>query len=150
MGSEVIRPKPTTAKKVTPQESGEKVQRLLLTWISDYPRVYGQVKQYISPQDFTKELYRKVAEIMFRELENGTLNPAAMRARIAARPSSLWLVAESTLMPPCRRKPGLCCSTEICRGWGMMAGSISPGAEGRALAGENSIAAAVASPHRRR
>ena len=79
-----------------------------------------------------------------------TVNPAAVSARIAVRPSSLWLVAESTLMPPCRRKPGLRCSTEICRGWGMMAGSISTGAEGRALDGENSTAAAVASPHRRR
>lgn len=78
MGSEVIRPKPTTAKKVTPQESGEKMQRLLLTWISDYPRVYGQVKQYISPQDFTNDLYCKVAEIMFRELEEGNFNPAAI------------------------------------------------------------------------
>ncbi len=78
MGSEVIRPKPTAVKKTTPQESGEKMQRLLLTWISDYPRVYGQVKQYISLQDFTKELYRKVAEIMFRELEEGNFNPAAI------------------------------------------------------------------------
>nr|MBQ8252332.1 DNA primase [Lachnospiraceae bacterium] len=78
MGSGVVRPKSTAPKKVTPQENGEKMQRLLLTWISDYPGVYGQIKQYITPQDFTTELYRKVAEILFRELENGTLNPAAI------------------------------------------------------------------------
>lgn len=78
MGSGIVRPKSTAPKKVTPQENGEKMQRLLLTWISDYPDVYGQIKQYITPQDFTTELYRKVAEIMFRELENGTLNPAAI------------------------------------------------------------------------
>ncbi len=78
MGSGIVRPKSTVQKKVTPQENGEKMQRLLLTWISDYPGVYGQIKQYISPQDFTTELYRKVAEIMFRELENDTLNPAAI------------------------------------------------------------------------
>ncbi|MBQ8198161.1 MAG: DNA primase [Lachnospiraceae bacterium] len=78
MGSGIVRPKSTAPKKVTPQENGEKMQRLLLTWISDYPDVYGQIKQYITPQDFTTELYSKVAEIMFRELENGTLNPAAI------------------------------------------------------------------------
>ena len=78
MGSEIIRPKPTVSKKTTPQENSEKMQRLLLTWISDYPRVYSQVKQYITPQDFTKELYRQVAEIMFRELEEGNFNPAGI------------------------------------------------------------------------
>ncbi len=78
MGSGVIRPKPTVTKKTSPQESGEKMQRLLLTWISDYPATYMQVKKYITPQDFTTELYSKVAEIMFRDLENGSLNPAGI------------------------------------------------------------------------
>ena len=78
MKTEVFRPKPTTEKKVTPQENGEKVQRLLLTWITDYPQVYNQIKPFISPYDFTKEIYRKVAEIMFRELEGGNLNPAGI------------------------------------------------------------------------
>lgn len=83
MGSGIVRPKPTVVKKATPQENGEKMQRLLLTWISDYPAVYKQVKKYISPRDFTTELYSRVAEIMFRELETGTLNPAGIVSMFA-------------------------------------------------------------------
>ena len=78
MGSAYARPKPTSVKKASPQENGEKVQRLLLTWISDYPQVYRQLSQYISPHDFTKEIYRKVAEVMFRGLEEGNFNPAGI------------------------------------------------------------------------
>jgi len=78
MGSEYVHPKPTVTKKTSPQETGEKMQRLLLTWISDYPQVYGQLKEFVSPYDFTKEIYRQVAEIMFAELENGNFNPAGI------------------------------------------------------------------------
>ncbi len=78
MRTEVMRPKPTTVKKATPQENGEKMQRLLLTWITDYPQVYSQIKPFITPYDFTKEIYRKVAEIMFQELDGGNLNPAGI------------------------------------------------------------------------
>jgi DNA primase len=77
-----LRPKPTTgAKKASPQENAEKMQRLLLTWISEAPDVYRQIKEYISPLDFTKELYRQVAQVMFAEIEEGRLNPAGIISR---------------------------------------------------------------------
>ncbi len=60
------------------QENAKKAQRLLLTWLTDYPQLYGKIKGYVSPEDFTDELYQKVARRMFADLENGQVNPAGI------------------------------------------------------------------------
>lgn len=72
------RPKSGVQKKNTPEEGVKKTQKLLLTWLVDEPKLYGQIKKYISPSDFTEELYVKVAERLFADLEKGSLNPAAI------------------------------------------------------------------------
>ena len=41
-------------------------QKLLLTWLIEYTGLYQKIKKYIAPEDFTEELYHKVAEILFR------------------------------------------------------------------------------------
>ena len=78
----IERPKSPTAhegqKKNTPEENIKKSQRLLLTWLVEEPETYGQIKKYISTEDFTEELYRKVAEILFASLEKGEMNPASI------------------------------------------------------------------------
>lgn len=74
----VVRPKSTVTKKNTPQENVEKSQRLLLTWIAEEPEVYPKVIRYISAADFTKELYRQVADRLFADLDKGNYNPAAI------------------------------------------------------------------------
>ena len=72
------RPKTGIQKKNTPEENVKKSQRLLLTWLTDYPQLYHKIKAYIKPTDFTIELYSKVAERMFSDIENNTLNPAGI------------------------------------------------------------------------
>lgn len=74
----VTRPKPTVAKKDTPEENTKKSQRLLLTWITEEPEIYQKIKPYIGAEDFTEELYRNVAKRLFEELEQGIFNPAAI------------------------------------------------------------------------
>jgi len=74
----VERPRQSVRKKADPEESGRRAQRLLFTWIVDEPGLYGKVKKYISPRDFTVELYRKVADRLFGDLENGNYNPAGI------------------------------------------------------------------------
>ena len=74
----VERPKSGNLKKSTPEENGKRVQRMLLTWITDYPAVYAKISQYIAPSDFTEELYRKVAERLFADISAGNYNPAAI------------------------------------------------------------------------
>ncbi|MBQ6786739.1 MAG: DNA primase [Lachnospiraceae bacterium] len=72
------RPKSGIQKKNTPEENVKKSQRLLLTWLTDYPQLYHKIKAYITPADFTIELYSKVAERMFSDIMNNSLNPAGI------------------------------------------------------------------------
>ena len=72
------RPVPGKASGNDPKESGQKSQRLLLTFIADDPAVYGKIKKYITADDFTEELYKQVAVRMFEELEQGKFAPAGI------------------------------------------------------------------------
>ncbi len=72
------RPKTGVRKKVSVEENIKRDQRYLLTWLSDEPDLYGRVKKYISPEDFTEEVYRRAAERLFADLERGNCNPASI------------------------------------------------------------------------
>ncbi len=61
-----------------PEENAKRSQRLLITWLCAQPVLYGRIRKYISPEDFTVELYRRVAERLFPELEAGRVNPAGI------------------------------------------------------------------------
>ena len=74
----VERPKPTTAGKPKPGDHIRKSQRILLTWLVDEPEIYPKIKAYISPEDFTQELYRQVADKLFAGLEQGNFSPASI------------------------------------------------------------------------
>ena len=64
--------------KPEPDANIKRVQCLLLTWLSDEPEVYKIVKEYITPDDFTDDLYKAVATRLFSDLDAGTINPAAI------------------------------------------------------------------------
>lgn len=59
-----------------PEDAIKKTQKLLLTWLCDEPDVYNIIKKYLTADDFTEELYRKAAEVLFEQIENGEVNPA--------------------------------------------------------------------------
>jgi DNA primase len=48
----------------------------LITWLTEETQVYHVIKAHISAEDFAEGLYRQVAQILFKQLEEGTLNPA--------------------------------------------------------------------------
>lgn len=75
---EAKRPKSGINSKAAPEESGKRTQRLLLTWLVEEPLLYEKIKKFISPEDFTTDLYKKVAGKLFGDLEAGLLNPAAI------------------------------------------------------------------------
>ncbi len=75
------RPKSGVQPKNTPQENSKRSQRLLLTWIVDDPGLYPKIARYVGPEDFTEELYRQVAEQLFRDMEAGQYQPAAIISR---------------------------------------------------------------------
>lgn len=72
------RPKSGIQQKKDPEENARRSQRLLITWLCSEPKLYDRIKKYISPEDFTVELYRKAAERLFLQLKEGRVNPAGM------------------------------------------------------------------------
>ena len=73
---------PATKPKQSVGNQGTKVdghlhsQKVLLTWLIENERLFSQIKAYISPNDFTKALYREVAELLYEQYEQGDVNPA--------------------------------------------------------------------------
>lgn len=52
-------------------------QKLLLTWLIENTGLFQKIKKYITPADFTEEIYHRVAELLFAQYEeSGTVNPA--------------------------------------------------------------------------
>lgn len=52
-------------------------QKLLLTWLIEDTRLFAAIKEYITPEDFTEDIYCKVAKILFEQFyETGRVNPA--------------------------------------------------------------------------
>lgn len=52
-------------------------QKLLLTWLIEAPGLFDKIGTYITPKDFTEELYGKAAEQLFAQYEKtGEVNPA--------------------------------------------------------------------------
>ena len=74
----VERPKSGIQKKTTPEDNVKKTQRLLLTWLAEEPQIYPKIAAFLSAEDFTEELYRKVADRLFENLSRGEVNAAAI------------------------------------------------------------------------
>ena len=68
-------PGPTRAQKALWEK-----QCLLLTWIVDEPVVFGQVRQYLKPDDFEGSLYVRTASLLWDQMEGGadTVNAASV------------------------------------------------------------------------
>ena len=68
----------TAIKKADPEEGRKRSQRLLITWISEDSSIFDKISPYISPHDFTDEMYKKIAEKLFESLEdNNKIEPAS-------------------------------------------------------------------------
>ena len=59
-------------------EGSRQSQRLLLTWLIEYPKLFEKIKDVVSPADFVEPLYRQVAEMVFAGQSQGNVNPAAI------------------------------------------------------------------------
>ncbi|MBR1860876.1 MAG: DNA primase [Lachnospiraceae bacterium] len=71
------KPKPTVQKSAE-EEPEKAAQAMLLTWLTDEPELLPLIKKYISVTDFTDEVYRKVAERVFEDLEENNFSAAAI------------------------------------------------------------------------
>ena len=70
----VSRPKQTRKEK---KEDGNITsQKVLLTWLIEDENIFSQICKYISPEDFTGDIYRTVASILYEQYEKQQVNPA--------------------------------------------------------------------------
>lgn len=72
---------PTAQKKASSIEKAKlRNEGLLLTWISDDPDVYLQIRDYIGPEDFSEGLAREAAQDYFKMLEEHYGDPLKVEA----------------------------------------------------------------------
>lgn len=81
VGQQPAQPEPARLKSgmnhKNKRESGNvQAQKLLLTWLSERPGLFAQIKKEIAPEDFTGELYQKVASMLYEQCESGAAKPA--------------------------------------------------------------------------
>lgn len=50
--------------------------RLLLSWLIEEPQLYGQISQWLQPEDFLEEDYRTVAALLYEQMAKGEIVPA--------------------------------------------------------------------------
>ncbi|MBR3171632.1 MAG: DNA primase [Lachnospiraceae bacterium] len=53
-------------------------QKLMLTYLANYPEAYSESKAYIGPSDFTDPLCRKIAEGLYDQIREGKVSEAAL------------------------------------------------------------------------
>ena len=85
-GRRVTQPKAenlTDRRKARKKESGKEAsQKLMLTWLTSYPKMFETISGYITPDDFTTPLYQEVAKLLFAQYEEEhAVNPAKLLNR---------------------------------------------------------------------
>ena len=63
-------------KKHKKEDGMKQSQKLLLTWLIEYDNLYDKIKDIITPEDFTEDIFRKAAELLYEQKKSGTVNPA--------------------------------------------------------------------------
>lgn len=63
-------------KEAKGEDGIRKSQKLLLTWLSEEPALYPLIKEFITPEDFTDEICRRTAKVLYGQLDGGQLNLA--------------------------------------------------------------------------
>ena len=60
------------------EEDDRKTERLLLYYLANYSEAYGQIKNLVSPQDFSEGFMRQAAEKIFDKINRGEMNLSSM------------------------------------------------------------------------
>ncbi len=78
---EYERPRSLSQDKKEKDGGIKKAQKLLLTWLCEEPEIFAQIKKYLEPDDFTEDIYRTVAAVLFEQIREGSVNPAGIISR---------------------------------------------------------------------
>lgn len=69
------------SEKKKREDGMKQSQKLMLTWLIEEPGLFPQISPYLGAEDFTEDLYRQAAEMVFSQYQEGSLNPAGIISR---------------------------------------------------------------------
>lgn len=70
------RPKTASQQSKGKEDGIMKSQKILLTWLIEDASIFRQIEPYITPSDFSGDLYRTVAALLYEQYQAGDVNPA--------------------------------------------------------------------------
>lgn len=76
-----VRPKSGIQKREQKENGILNSQKILLTWLIEDTSIYEKVKPYIGVDDFTEPFCKRVAGMLYEQLDSGQLNPAGIISR---------------------------------------------------------------------
>lgn len=68
-------------KKHKKEDGMKQSQKLLLTWLIEQEKLYDKIKDIIGPEDFTEDIFRKAADMLFEQKRKHEVNPAQIISR---------------------------------------------------------------------
>ncbi|HJD48224.1 MAG TPA: DNA primase [Candidatus Mediterraneibacter norfolkensis] len=71
-----VRPKRAEGKEKQKEDGTLTSQKILLTWLIDDASLFDKISHLVTPDDFTEDLYRTVARLLYEQRQHGELNPA--------------------------------------------------------------------------
>ncbi len=77
-GQSEERPVSPAGRKKNRDEGLLSAQRMILTWMSEFPGFYKSASAYITPMDFPDPFCRKAAGLLYEQYESGKVDPAAI------------------------------------------------------------------------
>ncbi len=75
-GIEIRKPLKTGAFSRQKVDGLKEAQKMMLTWLIEEEALFDVLTDYLSPEDFTQELYKEVAKMLYEQKSSGTLHPA--------------------------------------------------------------------------
>lgn len=70
------KPKQANGRAREKEDGNVQSQKALLTWLIEDPEIFRQIRQYITPSDFSGDLYKTVARLLYEQYESQAVNPA--------------------------------------------------------------------------
>ena len=68
-----------------PEDVMKTSQKMLLTWLVEEPSLFPKIRAWITPEDFTEEIYRRAAGLLYEQYEKaGEANPAQIASAFAS------------------------------------------------------------------
>lgn len=100
-------------RRNVPEDGMKQSQKILLTWLIEDTKIFDKIQGIIHPEDFTEELYRQVAQLLFEQYRTEhTVTPAKIINRFESKEeqneaASLFNMSMSREMSDTERRKAL-------------------------------------------